>query len=110
MASGDAHLVRLALLSFAICLIELTSPGGRVGWRVAQTDGEADPSILFTTTEPALPSALVATVFRLSCTGESEYSGAIAARLIIEAQRGDVILHDGVESPPGILLRIPERS
>jgi hypothetical protein len=110
MASGDAQLVRLALLSFAICLIELTSPGGRVGWRVAHTDGEADPSILLTTTEPALPSALVAALFRLSCTGESEYSGAIAARLVIEAQRGDVFLHDGGDSPPGILLHVPARS
>ena len=106
-ASADARLVRLALQSFAICMVELTASGGRVGWRVADDGNGGDPSILFSTTERALPSALVAALFRLSRTTESEYAAAIAGRVIVEAQRGDVNLQDAGASPPGILLRIP---
>jgi len=106
IAQGDEQLVRLALLSLAICMIELTSSGGRVGWRVA-ADAEA-PSIVFRTTEPALPPRLRGALFRLSCATELEYAAAIAARLVIEAQRGDVILHEA-EASPAIVIRIPAR-
>ena len=107
MAVGDPQLVRLALLSFAICVLELTEPGGRVGWRVTPGDGSRAPVIALSTSQPALPSGLVNGLFRLSCTAESDYSAAIAARLIIEAQAGDVVLNDGVAVTPGIVLRLP---
>lgn len=103
MACGDAQRVRLALLSFAICMIELTSRGGRVGWRIARTD--AGTSITFDTSEGHLPAAFTGALFRLSCTAESDYSAAIAARLVVEAEGGDVVLHD--DSPATILLRFP---
>jgi signal transduction histidine kinase len=108
IALGDAQLVRLAFLSFAIAMIELTSANGRVGWRVAASDGEP-ASVVFDTTEPSLPPAFCAALFRLSCTTESEYAPAIAARLVIEAQRGDVIVQDHGEGRRAILLRIPAR-
>jgi signal transduction histidine kinase len=104
---GDPHLVRLALLSFAISILDLTSPGGRVGWRVAHAPGSDSPSVEITTSQPALPPELVAALFRLSCTAESVHSSAIAARLIIEAQGGDVSLQDATRGTPGFLLRMP---
>jgi hypothetical protein len=107
-AMGDAQLIRLALLSFTISVLELTSPGGRVGWRVTQGDARS-ASVAITTSQPVLPPDLVAGIFRLSCTAESDYSAAIAARLIIEAQGGDVVLHEDGARPPGFLLRIPGR-
>ena len=110
VAMGDPQLVRLALLSFAISVLELTSPGGRVGWRVVPGDGARAPAVALTTSQPALPKALARGVFRLSCTAESDYSAAIAARLIVEAQGGDVIVHDGASGAPGILLHIPGRA
>lgn len=108
MTTGDPQLVRLALLSFAIAVIELTSPGGRVGWRVSGSDGARAPAVAITTSHSALPHALVAGLFRLSCTAESDYSAAIAARLIVEAQGGEVLLRDGADAP-GIVVRIPGR-
>jgi signal transduction histidine kinase len=107
MAIGDPQLVRLALLSFTICVLELTPPGGRVAWRVMRERHTHAPSVAITTSQPVLPRALATALFRLSCMAESNYSGAIAARLIIEAQGGEVILHDAGDGAPGILLHIP---
>lgn len=109
IATADPQLMRLALLSFTICVLEFTSPGGSVGWRVTHDDDAAGPSIAITTSQSVVPPALAAALFRLSCTAESEYSGAIAARLIVEAQGGEVILHDTGELH-GILLHIPGRA
>lgn len=108
IAVGDPHLVRLALLSFTISILELTASGGRVGWRVTEPDGAGVPAIAITTSQPALPPALATGIFRLSCTAESAYSAAIAARLIIEAQGGEVSLHE--RGAPGVVLRIPARA
>lgn len=108
IAQCDGPLVRLALLSLAICMIESVPSGGRIGWRVAP-DAET-PSIVLHTTEPALPPSLRAALFRLSCTAECEYSAAIAARLVIEAQLGEVIVQDDAGTPPAIVLRIPARA
>ena len=106
LATGDAQLLRLALLSLAICMIELTSPSGRVGLRVVAGNGDA-VSLVFDTTEPTLPAGLREALFRLSDTAGSEYASAVAARLAIEAQRGEVIIEDARR--PAILLRIPSR-
>lgn len=108
IAHGDGPLVRLALLSLAICMIESVPPGGRIGWQVAP-DAET-PCIALQTTEPALPPSLRAALFRLSCTAECDYSAATAARLVIEAQRGEVVVEDGAGTPPAILLRVPARA
>jgi len=110
MATGDPQLVRLALLSFAICVLELTPAGGRVAWRVTPGEPAHAPSVAITTSRPVLPATLAGALFRLSCTAESHYSGAIAARLIVEAQGGDVVLRDPGDGAPGILLRIPAQA
>ncbi len=106
-AIGDPALVRLALLSFAISLIELTPHGGRVGWQLTQEWRGAPPKIAMTTSEPSLPHALASALFRLSCTAESPFCSAIAARLVVEAQGGEVVLRDGSDSAAGILLALP---
>ncbi len=106
-AFGDPQLVRLALLSFTICVLELTSAGGRVSSRVRGGNGEDAASVAITTSEPKVPPALAHALFRLACTAESDYAAAIAARLIIEAQGGDVVLHDNDTSAPGVVLHLP---
>lgn len=106
-AKGDPQLVHLALLAFTICLLDVTPPGGRVGWRLTGGDGPRAPTIAITTSCRALPPDLVESVYRLSCTAESVYSAAIAGRLIIEAQGGDVSLDDDGTKPSGFRLRIP---
>ena len=108
IAEGDGPLVRLALLSLAICMIESASSGGRIGWRVVP-DAKTI-SIVLHTTEPALPPSLRAALFRLSCTAGCEHSAAIAARLVIEAQRGELIVQDGAGASPALLLRFPARA
>jgi signal transduction histidine kinase len=106
MAIGDPQLVRLALLSFTICVLELTPPGGRVTWRVLRHGDTPAASIIITTSRPVIPRTLATALFRLSCTAESDYSGAIAARLIVEAQGGDVALRETDDGAPGFLLQL----
>jgi hypothetical protein len=110
MAMGDRQLVRLALLSLAISVIELTSPGGRVRWRTGASEALPGAWIAITTSSPTLPHALAGALFRLSCTAESEYSAAIAARLVVEAQGGEVELRDATGGGPGIFVRMPGRA
>ena len=106
MAIGDPQLVRLALLSFTICVLELTPPGGRVMWRVLREGDTHAALVVITTSRPVIPRALATALFRLSCTAESDYSGAIAARLIVEAQGGDVALRETGDGAPGFLLQL----
>ena len=107
MATGDGALVRLALLSFAISVLELTSPGGRVTWQVEQRNHADAPSVSITTSQPVLPRGLVDTLFRLSCAADSDYSAAIAGRLIVEAQGGKVMLRNATHWHLGVLLHLP---
>jgi signal transduction histidine kinase len=104
LGTGAPDLVRLAVLCAAITVIDLTAAQGRVTLRVAREDaGNAGLRVL--TTQPALPSALVSGVFGLSCTTDSEFSPAVAARLVVEAQDGGLTLADDDE--PGFVLQIP---
>ncbi|HEY7786887.1 MAG TPA: hypothetical protein VIF33_00070 [Casimicrobiaceae bacterium] len=107
---GDPRLVRLALLSFTICLLDLTQPGGRIAWRVAGGDEPGQPTIAITTSHAVLPPDLVASLHGPSRTGESGHSAAIAGRLIIEAQGGDVVLDDDDTGPAAFIIRIPSAS
>lgn len=108
-AMGDPQLVRLALLALTICLLDVTPPGGRIGWRLSDGDGASAPAIAITTSLATLPPDLVASLFRLSCTAESPYSAAIAGRLIIEAQGGGVALGSGGVGQSGFRIDIPAR-
>jgi len=102
---GDARLVRLALLSLAINVIELTAAGGRVAWCVSRESDDA--RIRLTTSQPRLPRTLVDGLFRLSCTAVCAHPGAIAGRVIVEAQAGEVIVHDGRDGRAGLALHFP---
>jgi hypothetical protein len=57
-----------------------------------------------------LPPGLVDNLFRLSCVTDSAHSAAIAGRLIIEAQGGDVLVDNGDTGTPGFRIRIPARA
>src|SRR6185437_13568866 len=105
-ARGD-RLVRLALLAFTIVLLDVTPSGGRIGSRLTRADGTSAAAIAITTSRATLPPDLVASLFRLSRTAESPFAAAIAGRLIIEAQGGDVALEsDGVRRS-GFRIHIP---
>jgi len=106
-AMGDAQLVRLALLAFVICLLDLTPPRGRIGWRLTAGNASSVPAVSITTSHVPLPPDLAASLFALSRTAESPYSAAIAARLIIEAQGGDVALDGNGAGQSGFRIQIP---
>ena len=106
-ALGDPRLVRLALLAFTIVLLDVTPSGGRIGSRLTRADGTSAAAIAITTSRATLPPDLVASLFRLSRTAESPFAAAIAGRLIIEAQGGDVAIEsDGVRRS-GFRIHIP---
>ena len=104
-ALGDPRLVRLALLAFTIVLLDVTPSRGRTEWRL--THGTSAPTIAITTSRAALPPDLVAGLFRLSRTAESPFAAAIAGRLIIEAQGGDVALDGDGVGRSGFRIHIP---
>jgi signal transduction histidine kinase len=105
---GDPQLTRLALLAFTICMLDMTPADGRVALRLSAGDGPATaPTISIMTSRGPLPADLVAGLFRLTCTAESDYAAAITARMIIEAQGGDVALENNDSGPAGFLLRFP---
>jgi signal transduction histidine kinase len=99
---AERALLRLALLCAAITVIDFTAPHGRVALRVVEDGAMAVLRVV--STQPALPSALAASVFRLSCTIDPAFSAAIAARVIAEAQGGEFLLADGDQ--PGFALRL----
>jgi signal transduction histidine kinase len=104
-ATGDAHLLRLALLSFAICVIELTEAGGDVGLRIEQRRDAV--CVTLTTSRPRLPRTLVEGLFRISRTAASAHTAAIAARTIVEAQGGEVVVHDDNGGRAGFSIVFP---
>jgi len=105
---GDPRLVRLALLVFTICVLDLTPAQGRVTWRVAPPAAQERMAVLsIATSQGVLPADLVASLFRLTCTAESPYSAAIAGRLIVEAQGGEVSIRSDTSGSHGFVLRIP---
>jgi signal transduction histidine kinase len=105
---GDPRLVKLALLVFTICVLDLTPAQARVTWRVTPPDARERMAVLaITTSQGSLPADLVTSLFRLTCTAESPYSAAIAGRLIVEAQGGDVSIQSDAPRKHGFVLRIP---
>ncbi len=105
---GDPRLLRLALLVFTICVLDLTPAQARVRWRAApRAADEHMAAIVVTTSQGTLPADLVASLFRLTCTAESPYSAAIAGRLIVEAQGGEVSIASDAAGHHGFVLRIP---
>jgi hypothetical protein len=106
--TGDPQLVRLALLVFTICVLDLTPAQARVTCRVAPPAAQQRMAALaIAASRGSLPDDLVASLFRLTCTAESAYSAAIAGRLIIEAQGGDVSIDSDAPGSHGFALRIP---
>jgi hypothetical protein len=99
---GEHALLRLAFLCAAITVIDFTAAEGRVALHVVADGAMAVFRVV--STQPALPSALAARVLRLSCTTDAEFSAAIAARVIAEAQGGEFSLADG--NRPGFALRL----
>jgi signal transduction histidine kinase len=106
-ATGDPRLVRLALLSLAISVIELTAPGGRIGWQVTLAHPRGPARIVLSTSQARLPQALVATLFRLSCIAGSAHTAAIAARVIVEAQGGELVVRDGRDGEASLAIVLP---
>ena len=105
---GDPRLVRLALLVFTICVLDLTPVQARVKWCVAPSAArERVATLAITTSQASLPADLVSSLFRLTCTAESPYSAAIAGRVIVEAQGGEVSIESDAAGSRGFVLRIP---
>jgi nitrogen fixation/metabolism regulation signal transduction histidine kinase len=103
---ADHRQLRLALLGITTCLLEASEAGGIVAWRLPAPASESDPLLRIHTTKAALPPALIADLFRISATTDSDHVAAIAARTIIEAHGGDVTLDDAASPPAGLVMRL----
>jgi signal transduction histidine kinase len=108
LVRGDRGLVRLALLAFTITILDHTVADGRFVCRVAATRGDgAATTISIAASHGVLQADLVDGLFRLACTAESEHAAAVTARMIIEAQGGNVAIANGASGPVGFRLQIP---
>lgn len=106
-ATGDPQLVRLALTSLTMCMLDVAPPDGNITWRVEPASDPTTVVLRVSASQCVLPPDLVAEIFRITRTTESVHAAAIAGRMIIEAQGGDVALATGADGYAGFLLRIP---
>lgn len=103
---GDPHAVRLALLGFTTCMLDVTRPGGVLTWRIVPPG--ADPRLLLQVhaTQAAFPPALVAKIFGISRIAESDHEAAVAGRLIVEAHGGEVTIDPEGDGRCGFSIRL----
>jgi nitrogen fixation/metabolism regulation signal transduction histidine kinase len=106
-ATGDPQLIRLALTSLTMCVLDVSPPDGNVTWRVEPASDPTTVVLRVSASQCVLPPDLVTEIFRITRTAESAHAAAIAGRMIIEAQGGDVALATGADGYAGFLLRIP---
>ena len=104
-AACDLHLARLALLALAACTVEASSAGARVACR-ARADGEGC-AIAITTSQGVLPPGLADDMFALVRAFDSQHTLAIAARLIVESQGGEVAIRRDDAGITGFDVRFP---
>lgn len=105
-AIGDPRLVRLALVSLTIALLDCAPQGARVGLRLDAATVRT-PTIMIAMSEGTTPPGLVADLFRVSGMAECEHFAAAAARLIVEAQGGELSVIGEHPRTPGFVIRIP---
>ena len=103
-AAGDAHLLRLALLAFTMCVVEASSAGARISCRARADGGEC--AIAITTSQGALSPGLADKLFRLADAFDSRHALAIAARMIVESQGGEVAIRGDGPGVAGFDLRL----
>ena len=105
--AGDAQLLRLALLAFTICVFDFTPAGARVSWTVTPAaDGPSLARAAVAAASGRFPADFASSLFRLTCTAESPYCAAIAARMIIEAHGGSVSIDSDPGAPAGFVLQL----
>lgn len=101
---GDAHGLRLALLGFTTCAIDVAERGV-VRVRVATAGAEISVRIGVTTA--SLPPALTTELFAVACTSVSVYPAIVAGRMIIEAHGGDVAIECELPGAREFHIRMP---
>lgn len=104
---GDAQQLQLALLGLTACVVDAANAGGGVIVGVAVTDDVPGWRVRIAGKAVALPASLAAELFRISCTGASDYPAAIAGRVIIEAHGGELTIDGSPRAPSGFLIRLP---
>ena len=103
-AMGDPRLVRLALVSLTIALLDVAPQGARIGWRL---DAAPAPAITITMSEGPTQPGLLSDLFRVSGMAECEHFAAVAARVIVEAQGGELSVTGEDTRAPGFVVRLP---
>jgi signal transduction histidine kinase len=110
LAFGEPEQVRLALLALTLSLIDATPAGGVVTCAIEpEESGDRVARIALSTSREGVPARLAASLFRVACTAGSDQAAAIAGRMIIEAQGGDVAIGRESTGRPAIVLGLPTR-
>ena len=86
----DAHEFELALLGFVTTVLATTDAGGTL--RISTACAEASAHISITGSPATMPVALPTAVFGTSPADAASYCAAVAGRLIVEANDGNVAL------------------
>ncbi len=106
--AGDPRLLRLALSSLTLCVLDVSPPGADVTWCIEPVVADIPArSLRVTASRCVLPPDLAAEIFGIRCATRSDHVAAIAARTIIEAHGGDIALATGADGAAGFALRIP---
>jgi signal transduction histidine kinase len=107
-ATGDAELVRLALLNFTQCMVHATPAGGRVEVAVKARAGDAC-TIRIASPLGRLPDEVTKAFDRVLNFPAAPYVGLHAGRMIAETQRGGASLA-GSDDGPSIELSLPAKA
>lgn len=103
---GDARQLRLALLGFTTCLIDVTESGGAVTLHADAPDG-AEQRLRIGGSPAALSPAFATTLFAIGGACESPYPATIAGRTIIEAHGGAVTIDLSSPATPAFVVCMP---
>jgi nitrogen-specific signal transduction histidine kinase len=102
---GDPRGLHLALVGFALCVLDRTQSKGSVKLNVVCDDSRVRIRVAGT---PALPvEDLVRTLFALSAVCTAPHAHAVAGRLIVELHDGEVSMADGTPNAWGFVISFP---
>jgi signal transduction histidine kinase len=106
---GDPHRLKLAMLAFCACIVNVARPASTVSIRI-DVDADGPIHVNVTGSDIAMPATLTRTLFRLSEVAASDHVAVLAGRTIVEAHGGEVSLVDDGDASNGFSLTLPAAS
>jgi hypothetical protein len=105
LVHGNPHELRLALIGFAVCVLDRTSEKGSVTLLVDSDDTRVHVRI--TGVRAAPPDDMARTLFELSAARTSPHAQAVAGRLLVELHNGQVATTTVAPDAWGFVISIP---